>query len=460
MEKEEFELAEYIRKRMMEISQLEERSLFRKVVEKALLKVHEYNQQAYQRLEERVLEECRSSRNQYAISLTLTKVKDYDATDSFLQPMCPEDIRREELSCQKIQKQLDCGEAVRLYTVFIKVSASGLQELCKEEKRYFNGTIKTHNREYPARFCLKKNEKYLKLIEELYSVFLNGGQPWVTVCTAYLHKLFDLYLVQSEEMKQEERILEISPVLEEYEDRVEYDVIPLWNMQTIREKSSTYPEPCIDKVNYEHQIFSQRLNPKCQYLVRNKDVEITEIRRFKGDLFITCPEEKPWEWQLYQIYPYREKNSHSYPVLSNKIKDSFLADMMEMHRAGIKTKGEIARLTEAFSFEDYLQFQDVFLCDSLPGECIPGNYNMDDFLVDEFRTGQQGQAMIIEFKAVDETNYLNEDIMSFLVTQIQKIFPQFRCVGRLTWGFTTKVLNSYVEIKEVSRDEFSMGHGT
>ena len=64
MEKEEFELAEYIRKRMMEISQLEERSLFRKVVEKALLKVHEYNQQAYQRLEERVLEECHSSRNQ------------------------------------------------------------------------------------------------------------------------------------------------------------------------------------------------------------------------------------------------------------------------------------------------------------------------------------------------------------------------------------------------------------
>lgn len=433
MEKQEFELTEYIKKRMLEIAELKERSLFRQVVEEALLKVHEYNRQAYQKLEERVLQECRSSRNRYAISLTLTELKHYDATDSFLHPMCPEDLQSVELSCQDIQKQLDRGEAGRLYTIFIKASASKIYKLCSQEERRFSGTIKTRSREYRAQFCLKKNQKYLKLIEELYAIFSASGQPWCTVCTAYLHKLFDVYLVQCEEMKEEESILEIHPELEEYADLAEYGVIPLWNLQTVEEKSSTYPDPCIDKINYEHQIFAQRLNPECEYLVQNKDVEITGIRRLNGDLLITCPEEKPQEWQLYQINPDRGKNRYHYPVLSNQTKDSFSANLMELYRMSIKTKGEMARLMEAFPYGEYVQFQDFLLCDSLPEESIPGNYNMDAFLPDEFRINQPGQPMLIEFKAKDRTNYLNEDMMSFLVTQVQKILPEFICAGRLVY---------------------------
>ncbi len=433
MVKQDFELTEYIKKRMLEIVELEERSLFRQVVEEALLKVHDYNRQAYQELEKKVLQECRSPRQRYAISITMTDLKHYDATDSFMYPMCSEDTQTIELTCQDIQKELDGGRERRLYTVFIKVSASQVYKLCKEEDRLFSGIIKTRNREYCADFRLKKSQKYLKLIEELYSIFSTSGQPWSTVCTAYLNKLFDVYLVKCEELKGEEPILEIHPDLEEYGGAVEYGVIPLWNLYPIREKSSTYPDPCIDKINYEHQIFAQRLNPECEYIVQNRDVEITDIRRLNGDLFITCPEEKPWEWQLYRINQDEKKNQYPYPILSNQYKNSFSGAITEMYRMSIKTKGEMGRLMEAFPYEGYVQFHDFILCDSLPEEIIPGNYNMDAFIFDEFRINKPGQPMIIEFKAVDRTNYLNEDIMSFLVTQAQKILPDFLCMGRLIY---------------------------
>ena len=44
-------MEEYIHMRMLEIKNLEDRSLFRQVVEEALLKVHDYVRQAYQELE-------------------------------------------------------------------------------------------------------------------------------------------------------------------------------------------------------------------------------------------------------------------------------------------------------------------------------------------------------------------------------------------------------------------------
>lgn len=427
----QIDLAEYVHKRMMEITELEDRILFRQVVEEALLKVHDYTRQAYQELEEKILGECRPLLNHYAIYLTISNLEHYDATDSFLYPMRYEDAKKVELSWQDIQDGIKKGEERRLYTIFLKGSASGLHSLLNEKDRIFTGTIKTHYREYRASFRLKQNREYLRMVEELYSIFDASGQPWWTVCTAYLNKLFDVCLVNCEEMEGKEAITEIQPDFEEYTGVVEYDVIPLWNLQSITEKSSTYPDPCIDKINYEHCIFSQRLKPECEYLIKNKDVEITGIRRLNGDLYITCPEEKPCEWQLYQINSGKKGGHYPNPVLSNQYKDSFSGNITEMYRKSIKTKGEMARLVEAFAYEGYVKFHDFYLCDRLPEECIPANYNMDTFILDEIRVNRTGQPMVIEFKAVDPENYLNEDIMNFLVTQIQKVLPDYQCVGKL-----------------------------
>ena len=62
---------------------------------------------------------------------------------------------------------------------------------------------------------------------------------------------------------------------------------------------------------------------------------------------------------------------------------------------------------------------------------MDSSYNMDSFLADELRTGTAGQPLVIRFTAMDPSHYLNEDIMSFLVTQVQRIFPDYHCVGEI-----------------------------
>jgi len=219
---------------------------------------------------------------------------------------------------------------------------------------------------------------------------------------------------------------------EEYSTQVAYGMIPLWNLRPLTEKTSTYPNPCVDKINYEHQFYSQRLDKDCAYLVRDTGVEITNIRRLDGDLYITCPLERPCEWNLYEVHQSDGKGKYPYPVLSNQFKESFSGSITELFRKSIKTRAEMARLIESFDYGDYVTFQGFEISSSIPAQCAACNYNMDQFIADEIRTGGTRQVLVVQFTAKDQDNYLNEDIMSFLTTQVQRIFPDYYCVGVIT----------------------------
>lgn len=428
-----FDMEEYINRRMLEISCLEDRALYRKIVGDVLLKLYQYNQESYARLEDRILSEDKPEQGGYAIYLTMTDREHYDATDEFMYPMAEEDVQRTEVSYQDVRDALAENRKLRLYSVFLETSASNVYRILHED-REFHGIIRTRNREYRGIFTVRRNEKYLDMVKELYYIFAVNYQPWVTVCEAYLAKMLDVYLCSAESLPEKDDIEEIRVDFEEYSEWVRNEMIPLWNLKKIHEKTSTYPEPSIDKTNYEHQIFSHRLNADCEYLVMNTDVEITNIRRVKGDLLITCPADRPCDWSLYQVNKRKDKLRYPYPVLSNGFKESFSGSITEMYRRSIKTKAEMARLIESFPYDGYVRFGGMEIGEALPKGWESSNYNMDGFIQDEIRIGHSRQTLTLFFVPVDRENYLNEDIMSFLVTQVQKLFPEYLCVGSMLRG--------------------------
>ncbi|GFI23527.1 hypothetical protein IMSAGC011_02316 [Lachnospiraceae bacterium] len=428
---QDFDMKEYIRKRMLEITNLKDRELFKETTGNILSAIYDYNQQAYKRLEQNILAECNPEQNSYAIYISITDQQHYDETDHFLYPMRPEDTKKTVITCEDINSALSEEQDLKLYTVYMKGTATQVRRLFHQEGRIFNGIIKTTKREYRASFLLKQNTDYVQMIQELYAVFGVNFQPWFTVNTAYLSKLADVYLCTSEKIKDGEQIEKIQIDFEEYTNQVKYDMIPLWNLWPLTEKTSTYPNPCVDKMNYEHLFFAQRLKPDCEYLVRDTETEITNIRRIHGDLYITCPIEKPCEWHLYEVHQATGKEIYQYPMLSNQYKESFSGSITEMFRRSIKTKAEMGRLIEAFDYEKYVTFSGFRLCSEIPTVCKDANYNMDAFLTDELRTGDGGRILVVQFTVKDPSEYLNEDIMSFLVTQVQRIFPDYHCVGEI-----------------------------
>lgn len=432
MSHSEMDMKEYINKRMMEITSLKDRQLFKEVAGELLVKIYEYNKDAYQNLERSILNESAPSQRDYAIYVSLTDMARYDATDPFLSPMLERDTKKTEIAFDEIVKALKEKQSLKLFTVFIKAGVTPVHQLVDED-RVFKGIIKTQKREYRATFRLQQNTEYMDLIKELYYIFSANYQPWSTVCEAYLTKMMDVCLVSSEPVRDVEELIEIQVDFEEYTHQVKYDMIPLWNLKPITKRTSTYPSPGIDRTNFEHRIFSHQLRGSNVHLIRNTDVEITNIRKQSGDLLITCPIDKPHDWNLYEVKQKRGAQQYPYPVLSNQYKDSLAGSITEMYRRSIKTKGELARLMESFGYQSYVGFQDVHVMnpDEVPDDCSRGCYNMDGFIQDEIRVGDSQMMMVIDFTPVNPANYLNEDIMSFLVTQAQKIFPEYLCVGRM-----------------------------
>lgn len=430
VENNNFDMEQYIRKRMLEITRLKDRELYKNIVGDMLLRLYKYNQEAYRGLEERLLKESTPDQADYAIYLTMTDRKHYDATDAFMHPMREEDSREQKILTKEVNTAIQKGEPFLLYTLFLQTKTSDIRRLLREE-RTFTGVLRTEKREYRGTFALRLNETYLDMVKALYYIFAANNQPWTTVCEAYLTKLMDVYLCTAENIPDQDEIVEIRVDFEEYADVVRYEMIPLWNLRRITRKTSTYPNPCIDKTNYEHQIFAHLLKPDCEYLVMNTDVEITNIRRQNGDLLISCSLEKPCEWELYQVNRIERKEKYFYPVLGNRYKESFSGKITEMYRKSIKTKAEMARLMEAFSYDNYVFFRGMEIKDIPPEGWEDSNYNMDGFIQDEIRVGNNRQILHLSFSPVGGENYLNEDIMSFLVTQVQKIFPEYLCIGSL-----------------------------
>lgn len=426
----DFDIEAYIDKRMMEITELEERVLYKEIVGNLLKKLFQYSENAYQELEARVLGEEKAKQSDYAIYLSMTDIAHYDETDTFMYPMLETDTKKKPIPCEDICKAAKEKQEIKLFTVFFKANASVLYRLIHEE-RSFQGVIRTEKREYKGTFVVRQNKVYQEMIEKLYDIFALNYQSWTTVCVAYLMKMMDVYLVSVEDMKKDETIQDIQVEFEEYAGMVHNDMIPLWNLKRLKEKTSTYPEPAIDKINYEHQIFAHRLESGCEYLVMNTDIEITNIRSLNGDLYITCPMDRPQEWHLYQVNKATGKEKYLYPILSNGYKESFSGSITEMYRKSIKTKAEMARLIEAFPAGGGLEFQGYELQESAPEGYEEYNYNMDGFIQDEIRVGSVQQVLMLHFSPKNPEDYLNEDIMSFLVTQVQKIFPEYLCIGKL-----------------------------
>lgn len=96
----------------------------------------------------------------------------------------------------------------------------------------------------------------------------------------------------------------------------------------------------------------------------------------------------------------------------------------------IKTKTELARLINSFKASKYLKFHDISLMESSKEE-QEHTYEVNNFIIDEIREDNIKKSLILYFEPANKENYLNKDILSFLVSEVQFIYPEYKCEGRL-----------------------------
>lgn len=420
-----------IYEKLNKIESLEDRVLLKNVLNGVFTSLEEYTDKKIESIEDRVFSEIKYNKEKYNVFSGLIKRDNLDLTNDFLNPMLSSDLEEKEIETQVVLNALEREEELKLFKVFMKCDYLTLEEILNGDLK-FKGVIETDKRIHEGYFKVKRNNEYKKVIEKLYESFINNNIPWSTINNPYIHKFLDVYIVSSKDtIEQDEKIIKIDVDFGEYSKFANYDMVPLWNIKKLTLKGSGFPVPCKDKINYEHTISVAKEGKENGYLVNlNKD-DVNYVMFRDESIIVSSKDDTPQKWEILKIISsgVDKDKDYEFSLISNEININFSNKLLFKNPLNIRTKSELSRVINSYKASENLSFKELRLEDN--NDSKDETFEVNDFIIDEIREEDIKRKMVLYFQPKDRYNYLNLDILSFLVSEVQLIYPEYKCVGKL-----------------------------
>ncbi|MFR2888493.1 normocyte-binding protein [Clostridium butyricum] len=420
---------EEIYEKLNQIDDLKDRVLLKSILNGVFVNLKEESEKKFSLLEKKVFDEVQYENEKYKVFATVMKRNKIDLTDEFLFTMIPQDLKEPVYEIKDILNSLEEKRSFSLFNVFMECDYLTFKKFLESDLS-INGVIITNKKKYEARFIIKKNLDYINKIKRLYRIFINNNIPWSTINNPYIHKFANVILVGTkEELNSEEKIEKIDIDFGEYSKYIRYDMVPMWNVKEEAMKSTSFPVPCVDKINFEHNIQVAKGNG---YLVEVDEESINYVMFKEGTIIVSSDTEKSDMWNVLEIISSQkmQKKQYDYEIMSNKVKISFSNRMFQGISQKIKTKTDLARVVDSYEVSRFLKFKDTKLI-NIMDRTLKETYEVNDFIVDEIRDSNVKKVLILSFEAQEKNNYLNYDILSFIISEVQFIYPEYECEGRL-----------------------------
>jgi hypothetical protein len=424
-------LREYVKRQLAAMEGLEDRAMFRDILEQLFLGLTDHYEGLYADLERRIRDEIPAPLARFVIATGAVESKSLDPERGFLRPMddadCPAPGPAE---AKEALAALAEGREWPVGIIFLEMDDLDCRELAGDGGRFFRGVVigETGERR-PARFRARSAAgRYMSRVERLYQLFLDNHLPWQTVNAPYLRKFFDVTLAEAPAGGLPEGRLRFEVDWESYGPWVRRDILPVWNVSRCQAKGDEFPRPAGDTPLYEYQFSMARLGEGNGYLMDGSQIEIASVRWEDEAVVIVSPERRDLRWDIYVVHPPRESRTDdfTYPLMTNRRLDSYAGRLAAWYGAGVKTRAELER--ELLSFPDCgaIRLKGCSVTDQVGDS---ETYEMDPFLRDEIREPGSRRALSLLFAAGRPGYFLNRDIMSFLTSQAQRMFPEYRCAG-------------------------------
>ncbi len=423
------DIREMIQKEIQSISALEERVVFKDMIEGVFLSLYEKNEEMYKALETRVMDDLAYDINRYRICTGLVENAYFDMSHHLLTAVCVEDTKPDVHSIAELRETAIKDGKVSLSTIFIKGDVLEIQDLLKKES-VFPGILKT-DKEYPVSVRIEPCTRYLKKMEKLYHLFMKNGIPWQTINAPYLFKMMDLVVYNiPKEISDSEVVKGVRIDFGKYASLIHYDVTPLWNVWQLTLESTGFPIPCGDHENFEYVISIKEYGTQNVYLMEDK-AGIQSVRQNGSRLLITGQAGNKRKWNVYMVKSGGERriDKHTYPIMENIRKDGFGERFQKKNGRRVKTKGEFERFIRGFGLEEYIEYQGCQLEDGNGKK--KETYSMNFFIKDEIREQKGRRILVLFFKARGNEKWILRDIASFIVSEVQELYPEYQCEGRV-----------------------------
>lgn len=417
-----FDFDRYIRERLREIGDLDERRFAKEVLLNGLGKVIQCMEQKYQNLEKRIYEEIEIAASQYETVMTIVEREHFDPVNQTLFP-----VEEWDLDDMALAEALSDGERIFLGTIFLEADDG------RQEKFRKTGVFPGYLREKETEFFVYPAKRYQKAVEDLYQIFQDNHIPWRTIHTGYLDKFYDIY-VKAENTADTESKKDLPSWKDavirfgEYEGLIRMNKIPLWNIQRLTFDSANFMLPCTDGITYEHEFSLAERDRQGGYLIQCNE-DILEIRHEKEKIRIRSSKEIFTGWKALYLNQYPTVRSLDYdaPLLTNHRKDSFIRRYAQKNGRRLMTKSDLFRRIMELDIREFIEITGYEICSAT--ERYPMVPGMDWFVRDELFPLDSRRVLLLKFEEKQPGHYLNGSMVRFAVSQIQSEISEYRCVG-------------------------------
>lgn len=426
------EIKELIRKEIQSIDSLQERVAFKHLMEQVFLSLYETNKQMYEDLEKRVQDEMAYDVNQYLIRTGVMEKAFFDVSHHLMTPMEESDLITPSFHLGDVVESIKENGSFRLMKVMVRCDYVQLREIW-DGNMEFHGWLETSKPDqvWDVTVKLRQNTEYLKKIGHLYQLFIKNGIPWQTINAPYLYKMADVVLTKLPEgLSGNEEIKRIRVDFESYNPMICYEMIPIWNIQKLTLDSVGFPVPCEDHKNYEHAISIKEHGIQHAYLAED-DLDIQSISQRETKLLIVSGNSVAKKWNIYMIRNAQDSqiDHYTYPIMQNERKDSFVEKFQRKWNQTIKTRWELERFINGFGLERYLVYSGCQVMDQFQDKIE--TYSTNAFIEDEIRDTRKQKKLVLYFKGGTHETWLQWDIASFIVSEVQRIYPEYECGGMI-----------------------------
>ena len=159
------DMEEMIKEEISRINGLQERVVFKDIIERLFLSLYETNQEMYRELESRIMDDLVFDLNRYRITVGIVEKEYLDPSHHLLSPIRDEDMTLPEYETTEMMRQLAEEGRSLVRTCFLEYDYLGIQKLLAKER--IGGKIYTDQGEYPAEFVISQTPKYLREISHL-----------------------------------------------------------------------------------------------------------------------------------------------------------------------------------------------------------------------------------------------------------------------------------------------------
>ncbi len=408
MEEKQFEYEDYIRRRLREIDDLDERRFAQKLLLENLSRLFTWTESKYEALEQRVLNELEIPWKRFNIFMTVIRSEDYDPIHGFWFPVCSEDL-------QSVQKR-EC------LTVYLEADEESCREFLDQ------GTLIGTEKESGQTVCFKvvQSDRYQKSIKKLYQLFVSNHVPWQAVHMGHLERFFDLIPMEKEQVD-----LESAFDWGKWGVYIKEKMMPLWNVEKTVAHTREFRMPCIDEVFYEHICYLPKENEGQDGYLVEVGKNLLSISYEKDRILLRTAEESVEEIQLYRLHQEKPEDAlgYCYPVLSNYKKDNLTARYLQRTGNFIQTEMELHRKIEEMSGGYLINLLGYEITDKVEGKAVSGD--MNEFIGSRIFSEDRRKILLLRIRKKErqENDYLYKSQIRYILTQIQMEFLEYRCMG-------------------------------